>query len=163
MKGRWICEGSKQNNISLCLCVCSLCLCGCVCARACSVTGPDTQINQTVFWFSNEYCQESPVRQIPVKITENMFCAGSSLESAHTCKVSLFPLPLLSFAWETVLGSTYLPSPNPVSYLHVQEQIKVNEVQEGISILLPIMSELRCQGGNISGCPHFFIAASDVA
>ncbi|XP_019517890.1 PREDICTED: serine protease 58-like [Hipposideros armiger] len=51
-----------------------------------SNTDPDIQINQTVFWFSDEYCQESPVRQIPVKITENMFCAGSSLESAHTCK-----------------------------------------------------------------------------
>ncbi|XP_036093144.1 serine protease 58-like [Rousettus aegyptiacus] len=64
---------------------------------ACTVSGwgwswknsnadPDIQINQNVFWFSDEYCQESSVRQIPVKITENMFCAGSSLESIHTCK-----------------------------------------------------------------------------
>ncbi|KAM5326182.1 serine protease 58-like [Glossophaga mutica] len=49
-------------------------------------TDPDIQINQTVFWFSNEHCQESPIRKIPVKITENMFCAGSSLESMHSCK-----------------------------------------------------------------------------
>lgn len=120
-------DQSKTTSLFVCVCVLSVCVCAR--ARACSDTGPDTQINQTVFWFPNEYCQESPARQMPVKITENMFCAGSSLESAHTCKVSLFPLPLLSFAWDTVLGSTYLPSPNPVSYLYVQEQIEVNEVR----------------------------------
>ncbi|XP_014640254.1 PREDICTED: serine protease 58-like [Ceratotherium simum simum] len=51
-----------------------------------SNTAPDVHINQTVFWFSNEYCQESSIRQIPVKITENMLCAGSSLKSTHSCK-----------------------------------------------------------------------------
>ncbi|XP_016072525.1 PREDICTED: anionic trypsin-2-like isoform X2 [Miniopterus natalensis] len=49
-------------------------------------TEPDVQVNQTVFWFSNKNCQESPIRKTPVKITENMFCAGSSLESTHSCK-----------------------------------------------------------------------------
>ncbi|XP_045431344.1 serine protease 58-like [Pipistrellus kuhlii] len=49
-------------------------------------TDPDIEVNQTVFWFSNENCQESPIRKFPVKITENMFCAGSSLESSHSCK-----------------------------------------------------------------------------
>ncbi|XP_077741023.1 serine protease 58-like isoform X2 [Canis aureus] len=51
-----------------------------------SSSEPDVQINQTVFWFSNDDCKESPVRQIPVQITENMFCAGSSLENKHMCK-----------------------------------------------------------------------------
>ena len=77
----------KQSLFSLFLCV-----------RVCIDPEPDIQINQTVFWFSNDDCQESPVRQIPVKITENMFCAGSSLENIHTCKVTLFPLPHSSLA-----------------------------------------------------------------
>lgn len=67
-------------------------LCVCVRMRMCSETDPDIEVNQTVFWFSNEICQESPIRKFPVKITENMFCAGSSLESSHSCKVTLFPL-----------------------------------------------------------------------
>ncbi|XP_008514758.2 serine protease 58-like isoform X1 [Equus przewalskii] len=49
-------------------------------------TVPDVQRNQTVFWFHNENCRTSSVRQIPVKITENMFCAGSSLQVTHSCK-----------------------------------------------------------------------------
>ncbi|XP_044769551.1 serine protease 58-like [Neomonachus schauinslandi] len=59
-----------------------------------SNTEPDIQLNQTVFWYSNDDCQESPVGQIPVKITENMFCAGSSLENTHTCK-ELAAAPIL--------------------------------------------------------------------
>ncbi|XP_014933115.1 serine protease 58-like isoform X1 [Acinonyx jubatus] len=55
---------------------------------------PDIQVNQTVFWFSNDDCQESLVRQIPIKITENMFCAGSSLENTHSCK-ELDAVPIL--------------------------------------------------------------------
>ncbi|XP_040331615.1 serine protease 58-like isoform X3 [Herpailurus yagouaroundi] len=55
---------------------------------------PDIQINQTVFWFSNDDCQESLVRKIPIKITENMFCAGSSLENTHSCK-ELDAVPIL--------------------------------------------------------------------
>ncbi|TEA33769.1 hypothetical protein DBR06_SOUSAS16110012 [Sousa chinensis] len=47
---------------------------------------PDVEINQTVFCFPNEYCQDSPIGKMPFKITENMFCAGSSLESTHSCK-----------------------------------------------------------------------------
>uniref|UniRef100_A0A4X1THX5 trypsin n=1 Tax=Sus scrofa TaxID=9823 RepID=A0A4X1THX5_PIG len=47
---------------------------------------PDVKINHTVFWFPDEYCQDSPIAKMPVKITENMFCAGSSLESIHSCK-----------------------------------------------------------------------------
>lgn len=49
---------------------------------------PDVKINHTVFWFPDEYCQDSPIAKMPVKITENMFCAGSSLESIHSCKVT---------------------------------------------------------------------------
>ncbi|XP_036109447.1 serine protease 58-like [Molossus molossus] len=49
-------------------------------------TEPDIQINQTVFWFLDEYCQESPLRKIPVQVTENMFCAGSTLEDTHSCQ-----------------------------------------------------------------------------
>ncbi|KAM8791713.1 serine protease 58-like [Rhynchonycteris naso] len=59
-----------------------------------SNTDPDIQLNKTVSWFSNEHCQESPVRKIPVKVTENMFCAGSSLESTHLCK-ELAAAPIL--------------------------------------------------------------------
>ncbi|XP_004763464.1 serine protease 58-like [Mustela putorius furo] len=59
-----------------------------------SNTEPDMQLNQTVFWFPNDDCKESPVREFPVKITENMFCAGSSLESTHTCK-ELAAAPIL--------------------------------------------------------------------
>lgn len=50
-----------------------------------------------------------------------------------------------------------------MSCLYLQEQIKVNGVQEGVSVPLPIRSELRCQGGDISECSHFFMASSDVA
>lgn len=47
---------------------------------------PDVKINQTVSCFPNEHCEASPIGKMPVKITENMFCAGLSLESKHTCK-----------------------------------------------------------------------------
>ncbi|ELR46997.1 hypothetical protein M91_20690, partial [Bos mutus] len=46
----------------------------------------EMNINQTVSCFPNEHCEASPIGKMPVKITENMFCAGLSLESKHTCK-----------------------------------------------------------------------------
>lgn len=102
----------KQSLLSLSLSLSlplSLCVHVYVHMLMCIDTEPDMQLNQTVFWFPNDDCKESPVREFPVKITENMFCAGSSLESTHTCKVTLFPLPRLSLIWDTVLGSIYLP------------------------------------------------------
>ncbi|XP_008567898.1 PREDICTED: serine protease 58-like [Galeopterus variegatus] len=49
-------------------------------------TNPDIQINQDVIWFSNEDCQEASTRQMPIKVSENMFCAGSPPESLHSCR-----------------------------------------------------------------------------
>lgn len=86
------------------------------CMCMCSDVKPDVEINQTVFCFPNEYCQDSPIGKMPFKITDNMFCAGSSLESTHSCQVTLFPWPLLSLLF-------------PV---YIQEEIKVIAVQEGM-------------------------------
>ncbi|XP_037377768.1 serine protease 58-like isoform X2 [Talpa occidentalis] len=47
---------------------------------------PDVQIDQKVLWFSNEYCRQSHISETPVQVTENMFCAGSSLAPRHPCK-----------------------------------------------------------------------------
>ncbi|OWJ99863.1 hypothetical protein Celaphus_00015653, partial [Cervus elaphus hippelaphus] len=55
---------------------------------------PDVRIKQTVSCFPNEYCEDSPIGKMPVKITENMFCAGLSLESKHTCK-EVLAVPIL--------------------------------------------------------------------
>ena len=95
----------KQNKLSLSPCP-ALTLCVCTCSEV----KPDVKIKQTVSCFSNEYCEDSPIGKMPVKITENMFCAGLSLESKHTCKVILFPWALLCLFWDTVWGSTYTPS-----------------------------------------------------
>lgn len=159
-KDIWRIKEKQSLSLSLFVCVHAR---ACACACVCSDTVPDVQRNQTVFWFHNENCRTSSVRQIPVKITENMFCAGSSLQVTHSCKVTLFPLPPLPLVWDIVSGSTFLPQPNPISCLYIQEEIKVNRVQEGISVLLPIMNEYWCQAGNISECSHFSMASSGVA
>lgn len=157
-KDIWRIKEKQSLSLSLFVCVHAR-----ACACVCSDTVPDVQRNQTVFWFHNENCRTSSVRQIPVKITENMFCAGSSLQGTHSCKVTLFPLPPLPLVWDIVSGSTFLPQPNPISCLYIQEEIKVSRVQEGISVLLPIMNEYWCQAGNISECSHFSMASSGVA
>ena len=76
------------------------------CLCMCSEPKPDVKINQTVSCFPNEHCEASPIGKVPVKITENMFCAGLSLESKHTCKVILSTWALPSLFWDTVRGST---------------------------------------------------------
>lgn len=135
-----MCEGSKKNKLSLSLSLhpaLTLCVC------TCSEVKPDVKIKQTVSCFSNEYCEDSPIGKMPVKITENMFCAGLSLESKHTCKVILFPWALPSLFWDTVWGSTY-NSFNTIQFLvYIQEEIKVNVVQEE-----PRMNEHECECGD---------------
>ncbi|XP_037704583.1 serine protease 58-like [Choloepus didactylus] len=51
-----------------------------------SIIVHDIQKNQNVVWFSDDDCQVFLGRQVYAKIPENMFCAGSSLESALVCQ-----------------------------------------------------------------------------
>jgi hypothetical protein len=54
-----------------------------------SETKPDVQMNDDVVWFLKEDFQESSMRQIPIQVSEHMFYAVSSLESACSCRVIL--------------------------------------------------------------------------